>query len=86
MVSTSDVTYGQLDKTLRALGFSRRAFEKNGKGIRYEHKDTGALIILPVMPDEERVFDYHLSMVRTTLDGFGVADPSMFEKKLTKAG
>ena len=83
MISRTNITYGQLEKTLRSLGFSRRVFERNGnKGIRYEHKETGALILLPHFPDDDRVLDYHLAEVRTTVDGFGVADPSVFEAKL----
>lgn len=79
-------TYGQLDKALRSLGFARREFEREGKGVQYEHKETGALVILPPFPENDRVLDYHLVGVRGTLDNFGVADPSVFDAKLQKAG
>jgi hypothetical protein len=41
----------------------------------YEHKGTGAWIMLPLFSEDEFVLDYHLAGVRTTLDGFGIADP-----------
>lgn len=79
-------TYGQLDKVLRSLGFARREFERDGKGVQYKHKDTGAQITLPLFPAEDRVLDYHMLIVRGTLDVYGVADPSVFDAKLQKAG
>jgi hypothetical protein len=86
MTRRTDVTYGQLDKVLRGLGFSRRIFERDGKGVRYDHNESGASIILPMFPDDDHVLDYHLAEVRGTLDGFGVADPSVFDAKLQRAG
>jgi hypothetical protein len=86
VVSRTDVTYAKLDKVLRSLGFSRREFERDGKGVYYHHKNTGAWITLPLLPNEERVVDYHLADVRTTLDGFGIADPISLAEKLNKAG
>jgi hypothetical protein len=82
----TNVTYGQLDKVLRSFGFSRREFERDGKGVQYKHKETGASIILPLFPDDDFVLDYHMVAVRGTLDNFGVADPSVFDAKLQKAG
>jgi hypothetical protein len=82
----TDITYGQLDKALRSLGFARSVFNKDGGAVRYDHKQTGALIVLPLLPEDDRVYDYHLVGVRGTLDNFGVADPSVFEAKLQKAG
>lgn len=79
-------TYGQLDKVLRSFGFSRRVFESHGKGVRYEHKETGAIITLPLFPDKDRVYEHHMFVVRGTLDGFGVATPPTFEAKLNKVG
>ena len=80
------VTYGQLDKVLRALGFSRKVVTKEPPTSVYDHKETGAWIMLPCFPEDELVLDYHLVTVRTTLDGFGIADPSAFDAKLRKAG
>jgi hypothetical protein len=86
MIRRTKATYGQIDKVLRSLGFTRRVFERDGKGVRYEHKKTGALIVLPLFPDDDYVLDYHLAEVRGTLGDFGVADPSVFDAKLQKAG
>jgi hypothetical protein len=82
----TDVTYGQLDRVLRSLGFTCRLVDLDGKARVYEDKESGAIIILPLFPESDRVLEYHLIMVRTTLDGFGIADPTAFAAKLQKAG
>jgi len=82
----TDVTYGQLDRVLRSLGFSCRLATLETLARVYEDKESGARIILPPFPETDRVLEYHLSMVRTTLDGFGIADPTAFADKLQKAG
>jgi hypothetical protein len=81
----TNVTYGQLDKVLRSLGFSCRVLKKDPPTYVYEH-ESGALITLPPFPETDFVLDYHLAGVRTTLDLFGIADPSVFDAKLQKAG
>ena len=55
----TDVTYGQLDKVLRSLGFSRRELKKDPATRVYEHK-SGALITIPPFPESDFVLDYHL--------------------------
>ena len=85
-MNRTDVTYGQLDQVLRSLGFTCRLEKLRTPARVYEHKQSGALIPLPPFPDDERVLEYHLIMVQTTLDGFGVADPTVFAAKLQKAG
>lgn len=82
----TDVTYGQLDEVLRSLGFSCRLATLDTPARVYEDKESGALVILPPFPESDRVLEYHLVMVRTTLDGFGIADPLVFAAKLQKAG
>jgi hypothetical protein len=82
----TDVTYGQLDRVLRALGFSCRRVTEEPATRVYEHQPSGAWILLPPLPDDELVLDYHLASVRTTLDGFGIADPEAFNTHLKKAG
>jgi hypothetical protein len=81
----SKVTYGQLDKVLRSLGFSCRPSEKDPPGRIYEHKKTGAVILLPAFVESDRVFEYHLVAVRGELDNFGIANPTAFTAKLQKA-
>jgi predicted RNA binding protein YcfA (HicA-like mRNA interferase family) len=80
------VTYAQLDRALRSLGFTRHDFERDGKGVQYKHENTGAQITLPFYPMDDYVIDYHMLIVRGTLDDFGVANPSVFDAKLQKAG
>jgi hypothetical protein len=54
--------------------------------VRYEHRDTGAVISMPPFPESERVLDYHLAGARGTLDVFGIAEPKIFDAELEKAG
>jgi hypothetical protein len=83
----TDVTYGQLDKVLRSLGFSCRLVKKEPRTRVYTHKESGALIMMPPpFPMTDHVLDYHLVGARTTLDLFGIADPKVFDVKLQKAG
>jgi hypothetical protein len=82
----TNVTYGQLDKVLRSLGFARRELNHERPARVYDHLETGASIILPVFPDKARVMAHHLVTARVMLDEFGIADPSVFEAKLLKAG
>jgi hypothetical protein len=82
----TEVTYGQLDKVLRSLGFSCRPTKNDPPGRIYEHEKTGAVVMLPEFPDSDRVFEHHLVAARTELDNFGLADPSVFAAKLQKAG
>ena len=86
LMPKAGLTYGQLDKVLRSLGFTRHEFERRGKGVRYEHKETGARITMTLFPKKDRVLMHHFVMVRGTLNDFGVADPSVLEKKTKKAG
>jgi hypothetical protein len=80
------VTYGQLDKVLRSLGFSCRVLKKDPPTRVYEHKESGALITIPPFPKSDFVLDHHLLAARTILDLFGVAEPKVFDAKLQKAG
>lgn len=82
----TDVTYGQLDKVLRSLGFSYRVAKHNPPGHIYEHQESGAVIMLPALAESDTIFEYQLAAVRTELDNFGLADPSVFAAKLQKAG
>ena len=44
------------------------------------------MIMLPVFPESDKVFEYHLVAVQAELDNFGIADPMVFAAKLQKAG
>jgi hypothetical protein len=83
----SEVTYGQLDKVLRSLGFSCRRITDEPPPTRvYQHKEAGAMIMLPAFPESDKVFEYHLVAVRGELDNFGIVDPMAFNAELQKAG
>ncbi len=81
----TDVTYGQLDKVLRSLGFSCRLLKGDPPARLYEH-ESGAIVTIPPFPMTDLVFAHHLVGTRTTLDLFGIADPKAFDAKLQKAG
>ena len=81
-----EVTYRQLDQVLRSLGFTCQVVMKDGEARRYAHTQSGAIILLPAYPEEDKVLEYHLLMVRVTLENFGIADPTTFDAKLQKAG
>ena len=86
-MNRTDVTYGQLDKVLRSLGFSCRLYTADPPPTRvYEHEATGAKILLPPLPETDKVLEYHLVTVRVTLDNYGIADPTAFAAKFQKAG
>ena len=80
-----DVTYNQLGRALSALGFSVRVKTVENKLRVYEHEETGAFITIPPLPESDRVLEHHLVTARVTLDGFGIADPKVFDAKLQKA-
>lgn len=80
------VTYGQLDRVLRSLGFTCREIKGEPPALRYEHKESGALISLPPFSKTDLVMDHHLVGTRTTLDLFGLASPTVFDAKLQMAG
>jgi hypothetical protein len=82
---TTDVTYGQLDRVLRAFGFSSRLVQGKPSARHYEHKETGAFITLPPFAESDRVMEHHLVTVRVTLDSFGIADPTAFAAQTKKA-
>lgn len=85
-MTTIDLTYGQLDKVLRSLGFSSRLVKGKPPARHYKHKETGAFISLPPLPENHRVMEHHFVTVQFTLDGFGIADPIAFAEQIQKAG
>jgi hypothetical protein len=82
----TEVTYGQLDRVLRALGFTFRPGTNDPPGRIYEHPSAGAVIMLPAFRDGDKVYEHHLVAARSELDQFGIADPTTFAAKLQKAG
>jgi hypothetical protein len=80
----AEVTYGQLEETLRALGFACRGVQEQNKV--YRHEETGALVVFPEFPVGEPVLPRHLVAVRAILEAYGIADPLEFTAKVQKAG
>jgi hypothetical protein len=85
-VTTTELTYGQLDKVLRSLGFSSHSVQGKPPARHYKHKETGAFITLPPLPENDRVMEHHLGAVRVTLEGFGIADSTAFAAQIKKVG
>jgi hypothetical protein len=85
-VKRTEVTYGQLDKVLRSLGFSCRLVKADPPARVYEHKESGAEVVIPPFPESDFVLDYHLVAARTIADLFGIADPKTFDALFRKAG
>jgi len=82
----TDVTYGQLDKVLRSLGFSCRQVDGDPPARRYEHKRRGGFLSVPPMPDDEPVMEHHLVAARVMLDATGIADAKIFDAQMQRAG
>jgi hypothetical protein len=61
----SALTYGVLDKRLRALGFA--VHTQQGKARVYQHERTGATVILPDAPFKEEVPAHHVVVVQHVL-------------------
>ena len=80
------VTYSQLDKVLRTLGFTGRPVPLQTEALVYEHPETGAVIILPAASDQKRALPHHLAAVQGTLKEYGIADPLDLAGELQKAG
>ncbi len=85
-MNQASVTYGQLDRALRSLGFTCRLITDEPAARIYSHVETGAFITVPAYPEDEKVYEHHLVTVRATLDGFGIADPTEFTADLQKVG
>ncbi len=81
----TEVTYGQLDKVLRSLGFSCWLSKTDPPARVYEH-ESGALFTTPPIPMDDFVMENHLVAARTILNLFGIADPKVFDAQLQKAG
>lgn len=85
IMKRTEITYGQLDKVLRALGFTCRPGNNDPPGRIYEHKQTGAIVALPAFPESDKVYEHHLAIARLELDNFSIANPTTFEANLRNA-
>jgi hypothetical protein len=80
----SKLTYGRLDAMLRSLGFTVRIVEDKARW--YEHKPTGAVVAIPIFPDDEEALQRHLVAVRLALDNFRLTYPAELPVAISKAG
>ena len=85
-MTRTEVTYGQLDRVLKSLGFTCRMLTDDPPARLYEHKASGAYLTIPPFPDSDNALDYHLALAKLTLDNFGIADAWVFDNELQKAG
>ena len=76
------ITYRALDQVLRSLGFTCRVLRQEPAARWYEHPETGAIVSLPLLPEDEGVFPNQLAAVRATLDMYGIAGPLEFAAEL----
>ena len=89
------MTHGRLKDVLFTLGFKRctspsRYNEKLGfqtpEAVVYEHKEAGALIILPVLAPGAKLDGAHADMAASTVYDFGVfPSKEAFKVMLTEA-
>ena len=85
--ATTEVTYGQIDKMLRSHGFSVRldnGDDRHPPARVYKH-ESGALLLLPPFPEEQKVYPHHLVATRVTLDNYNLVSPLDFDAELQKA-
>jgi len=80
----SEVSYRRLDEVLKSLGLAARDID--GKARLYTHELTGAMIVLPLLPEDDLVRQHHLATVRVTLDANGIAAPADLDARLAHAG
>lgn len=82
----TNVTYRQIDRLLLSIGFKCQEINDEVPVRVYYHPEFDAEIVLPRFPKRDRVLDYHLYYVKTTLDDFGIVDARSFTDVLQRAG
>ncbi len=79
----TEMTYGRMEEVLHNLGFCFRGVEEKNKV--FVHEPTGALVVFPEFPPENRVLPRNLLAVKSILQAYGIADPVGFTTELQKA-
>jgi len=82
---TGGVSYAQLDNVLRSVGFTCREVKLRDKARVYEHQ-TGATFAVPAVPMTDGVPDCRLLTMRSSLDLYGIIEPTEFDARMKKAG
>ena len=78
------VTYAQLERFLLSLGFKRSRAE--GSHVYFEHKASGAGMVVKDYDPTEAVHSTKLVAVRGTLHNAGLVDRDEFEERLEQSG
>ena len=73
---TDDITYGQLEDALLALGFKKHIGA--GRGTQFTHPSSDAIILLPVYTREEEARERHLVVTQAVLHEYGYLDRDEF--------
>jgi predicted RNA binding protein YcfA (HicA-like mRNA interferase family) len=79
-----NVTYAQLERFLLSLGFKRSRAE--GSHVYFEHKASGAGMVVKDYDPQEPVHAGKLVAVRGTLHYSGLVDRDEFEERLEQNG
>jgi predicted RNA binding protein YcfA (HicA-like mRNA interferase family) len=80
---TESVTYGQLERFLLSLGFKR--YRAEASHVFFEHKASGAGIVVKDYEANEPVHSTKLVGVRGTLHHSGLVDRDEFEGRLEQS-
>ncbi len=74
------ITYGQLERVLADLSFSKRVVR--GKGVVYEHPSTDTVLIVSIHRATDRVPDFVLASIRLQLSAKRRVSAADFDEML----
>jgi len=74
------ITYGEFEKFLVGLGFTRR--RAPGSHVYFEHEPSGAAVVVKDYDPQEVVPSYKISGASGTLHHFGLLDRDDFDEAL----
>lgn len=82
----ANLTYAQLDRVLKSFGLTCRLYTADPPpALVYEHKDLGLIMTLPPFDENDNVLMHHLVGARMLLEGFGIAEPDVFDAAIRTA-
>lgn len=79
----SPVTYRTLKKALMSLGFKETVTETH---LLYENAESGAVVLLPQVEDDQQAQPVHLLTARWTVVEMGLTDAASFDALLLENG
>jgi hypothetical protein len=77
-MSTSGITYGELERLLRQWGFQ---LERSTPVMIFQHQSQDALVALPPYRPEDPVAAFHLAGVRKLLTERGIVQRDAFDQE-----